>query len=141
MSSKPLDNLVKIGQLKAESPTANELKGLLHAARLKLQDAQIESLSLESRFELAYSAAHSFSLAALRSQGYRSENRFVVFQCLAHTTSLAPAKIRILSDAHNKRNLAAYEGEVDVTEGLVTSVIDATKDLLKICDNLPTQIT
>lgn len=86
MPSTPLDNLVKTGQLKVEPPTASELAGLLHAARLKFKDSQNNSLSLESRFELAYSAAHSFSLAALRSRGYRSENRFLVFQCLAHTT-------------------------------------------------------
>lgn len=136
MSSTPLDNLAKIGQLKAESPTTSEIKGLLQSARLKLKDSQNNSLSLESRFELAYSAAHSFSLAALRSHGYRSENRFLVFQCLTHTTKMPPSKIRILGDAHNKRNLSAYEGEVDVTEALVNSLIDATKDLQKICDNI-----
>lgn len=136
MPSTPLDNLVKTGQLKVEAPTASELSGLLHAARLKFKDSQNNSLSLESRFELAYSAAHSFSLAALRSRGYRSENRFLVFQCLAHTTTLPPSKVRILSDAHNKRNLSAYEGEVDVTETLVNSLIDATKDLLNFCDSL-----
>lgn len=136
MSSTPLDNLVKIGQLKKEPPTESEIIGLLHAARLKFKDSQNNSLSLESRFELAYSAAHSFSLAALRSHGYRSENRFLVFQCLAQTTKLPPSKIRILGDAHNKRNLSAYEGEVDVTEALVNSLIDTTKDLQKICDRI-----
>jgi len=138
MSSKQLDNLVKIGQLKAEPPAASELSGLLQAARAKLTDSQLTSLSLESRFELAYSAAHSFSQAALRSHGYRSENRYIVFQCLVHTTTLSSAKVRILSDAHNKRNRSAYEGEVDVTETIVNSLIDATKDLQKICDSLPT---
>lgn len=137
MSSKQLDNLVKTGQLKAEPPTASELNGLLQAARVKLKDAQNTSLSLESRFELAYSATHSFSLAALRSHGYRSENRYLVFQCLVHTTTLPQPKVRILSDAHNKRNRSSYEGEVDVTETLVNSLIDAAKDLQKICDSLP----
>ncbi len=136
MSSTPLDNLAKIGQLKAEPPSGSEIKGLLQAARLKLKDSQNDSLSLESRFELAYSAARSFSLAALRSRGYRSENRFLVFQCLTHTTKLSSSKIRILGDAHNKRNLSAYEGEVDVTEALFNSLIDATKELQKICDSL-----
>lgn len=136
MSSKPLDNLVKIGQLKTEPPSASEIHGLLQAARAKLKDSRNKSLSLESQFELAYAAAHSFSLAALRSHGYRSENRIQVFQCLIHTTTLSPAQVRILSDAHNKRNLSAYEGEVDVTETLVSSLIEITEELEKICNNL-----
>ena len=44
-----------------------------------------DSLSLDSRFDLAYNAAHAFSLAALRWHGYRSEHRYTVFQCLGES--------------------------------------------------------
>jgi hypothetical protein len=45
-----------------------------------LKDAHHQGLSLESRFDLAYNAAHALCLAALRWHGYRSGNRFIVFQ-------------------------------------------------------------
>lgn len=39
----------------------------------------IESLSEEGKFTLAYGAAHALVLAALRWHGYRSDNRYLVF--------------------------------------------------------------
>lgn len=50
--------------------------------RVRLKDAANATLGLESRFDLAYNAAHALSLAALRWHGYRSENRYLVFQTL-----------------------------------------------------------
>jgi len=80
-----LDNLVRVGQLKAEPRNDKEAKRLLAMARTRLKDAQLPSLSAEGRFTSAYNAAHAAALAALRWHGYRSENRYIVFQCLAHT--------------------------------------------------------
>ena len=57
------------------------------------------SLSLESRFDLAYNSAHAFCLAALRANGYRPQNRYVVFQLLPHTLGLGPEVWRILANA------------------------------------------
>ena len=127
MSTSPLDNLVRIGQLKAEPPAQAEFDGLLRSGQVRLHDAQIESLGLESRFDLAYNAAHALSLAALRWHGYRSENRYHVFQCLTHTLALEATQWRVLDQAHRKRNLAEYEGELDVDEALVAALIRATR--------------
>lgn len=76
------------------------------------------------------------SLAALRWHGYRSESRFVVFQCLVHTIGLQADKMRILSDAHNKRNKSAYEGETDVVESQVQSMISISKEVLGLVEKL-----
>ena len=73
MTSSPLDNLVRIGQLKAEPPAQTEFDGLVRSGLVRLTDAKNSALSLESRFDLAYNAAHALSLAALRWHGYRSE--------------------------------------------------------------------
>ena len=81
MTNDKLDNLARIGQLKAEPATEEEIAGLLRSGTVRLVDAKNESLSQESRFDLAYNAAHALSLAALRYAGYRSENRYLVFQC------------------------------------------------------------
>ena len=123
MSLPPLDNLVRIRQLKSEPASQTELKGLLRSGSARLKDAQLVQLSLDSRFDLAYNAAHAFSLAALRWHGYRSENRYLVFQCLEHTVKLPPEQWRVLEQAHRKRNVAEYEGHLDVDQALVESLI------------------
>lgn len=127
----PLDNLVSIGKLKAEPPAQAELDGLLASGAARIKDAEIESLSLESRFDLAYNAAHAFSLAALRFRGYRSENRFLVFQTLTHSVGLAPAEWRVLDEAHKKRNLIEYEGSADIDLALVTAMIRVAREVEK----------
>lgn len=89
MAHRKLDNLVATGQLKAEPPASAEIEGLIRSGEARLRDAQRPELALESRFDLAYNAAHAFALAALRWHGYRSDNRYIVFQALAHTVGLA----------------------------------------------------
>jgi len=74
MTSSPLENLVRIGKLKLEPPSQSEFDGLLRGGLVRLKDSENPSLSLDSRFDLAYNAAHSLSLAALRWHGYRSES-------------------------------------------------------------------
>lgn len=85
MTLGKLDNLVKINQLKVEPPDQKEFDGMVASAKWRLQDVQVEGLSDEGRFSLAYGAAHSISLAAMRWHGYRSENRYLVFECLQYT--------------------------------------------------------
>jgi len=53
MSATELDNLVRVGKLKREPPTAGEVEGLIRSGRIRLQDAAREDLALESRFEAA----------------------------------------------------------------------------------------
>ena len=123
MSNNELENLVKIDKLKAEAGTRAEFDGLVGSARKRLADARNDSLSSESRFDLAYNAAHAFALAALRRCGYRSEHRYVVFQSLGHTLGLDAAVWRVLAKAHNQRNLAEYEGRTEVDEQLLSDLI------------------
>lgn len=129
MGVTQLDNLVRIRQLKVEAPAQTELDGLVRSGNVRLKDAQVETLSLDSRFDLAYNAAHAFSLAALRWHGYRSEHRFTVFQCLEHTVNLPPELWRVLDQAHRKRNVAEYEGHLDVDRNLVEALIRVTQDV------------
>src|SRR6266576_90975 len=88
-----LDNLVRAGQLKREPAAQAELDGLIRSGLARLEDAANATLSLDGRFDLAYNAAHALSLAALRWHGYRSENRYLVFQTLAHTLNPSPRTV------------------------------------------------
>ena len=59
MSLPELDNLVRIGQLKAEPRNAQEVTRMLAMAQTRLSDAKLNKLSLEGRFISAYNAAHA----------------------------------------------------------------------------------
>lgn len=100
-----------------------ELAGLVRPGRVRLADAANLTLGLESRFDLAYNAAHALSLAALRWYGYRSESRYLVFQCLSHTVGLPAEQWRVLDQPHRKRNLADYEGHLEIDEAVVAALL------------------
>src|SRR5580704_16963358 len=137
MGQQELDNLVKIEKLKAEAPSRQEYDGMIKSARRGLADSQNESLETDSQFDLACEAAHKFGLAALRRLGYRSENRITVFQTLVHTLGIEKTDLQIFLKAHNERNLAAYEGRVDIDEKLLVTLIDATKRVESAISKLP----
>lgn len=135
--SKELVNLARIGKLKAEPGTPSEIKGLLTSGIERLADARNESLALSSRFDLAYNAAHAFSLAALRWHGYRSDNRYLVFQALPHTLGLPASVWRMLAKAHEVRNVAEYEGHFDGDANLLRSLIEAAESVRAAVVALP----
>jgi len=130
MSSQHLKNLVKIGSLKSEPPSQTEFNGLQRSANARLTDANNAALSVESRFDLAYNASHAMALAALRWHGYRSDNRYIVFQCLEHTLNLKPDVWRVLAQCHQIRNVAEYEGHLEISDQLLVELI-RTANLLK----------
>ena len=129
MSSR-LESLVGIGQLKRETPRADELDGLRASGESRLADAERPDLSFESRFDLAYNAAHSFALYALRRKGYRPSNRYIVFQVLAETAGVDTGVWRVLAKAHDKRNMSEYEGYLDQDERLLADLLVATRALM-----------
>lgn len=122
---------MKIGKLKKEAVSQSEFDGLVESGRTRLADAQRSVLALESRFDLAYNAAHALALAALRWHGYRSENRYLVFQCLEHTLRMPPDQWRVLSVSHERRNAAEYEGRVQIEERLVEDLTQVAQAVLK----------
>jgi hypothetical protein len=73
MGRQELDNLVKIGKLKAEPASRAEYNGMLTAAPTSLTDAQ-KDLDPDSKFRLAYGAAHPASKAFV--QRMRSASSF-----------------------------------------------------------------
>ena len=51
------------------------------------------------------------------------------FQCLQHTLDLPKEQWRVLDQAHRKRNLAEYEGEMDVDEQLVEAMLRVIQEV------------
>jgi hypothetical protein len=78
--SVTLQNLLKIGRLKAHEPNAAEVQRLLAAIRRNLTDAVATNISAETRFDAAYKAVMQ---CALRGGGKwrRAEERWRAYTC------------------------------------------------------------
>lgn len=137
MASAELERLADRGLLLREPPGRAELEGLIRSAERRLLDARKTDLSLDSRFDLAYNAAHALAHAALRHSGYRAEKRDLVFQCLAHTLATPAPTWRLLVKCHEERNQIEYEGMPSVNEVLVADLVAAARELLARIRELP----
>lgn len=134
----PLENLSGPGKpLKAERPDGKEFAGLKRAGLARLKDAENATVSPEGRFDLAYNAAHALCLAALRHCGYRPRHRYIVFQSLPHTLGLGPEVWRVLAKGHEIRNLAEYEGELEIDDRLLADLLTACKAVAEGLEKLP----
>jgi hypothetical protein len=125
------------GVVGKEAPDAKEFDGLVRSGLARLRDAEKPENSLESRFDLAYGAAHALCLAALRHHGYRASKRYIVFQILPDTLGLGPEVWRVLSKCHDMRNRTEYEGALDVDERLVADLVDACRKVAAKIKELP----
>jgi hypothetical protein len=137
MTLRELDNLVKAGTLKSEAPNEIEFKGLIESGRKRLADARKDDISAESRFDLAYNAAHAFALAAMRWHGYRPANkRYIVFQALPHTLGIPTPTWRVLDKCHGLRNAFEYDGTFNVDARLLDELVKAAELLQKALSSL-----
>lgn len=127
--NEPLEKLASTGLLKHERPGQEEIAGLLRTASVRLEDSLRLTNAPESRFDLAYNAAHAFALAALRIHGFRADKRYIVFQALPHTLGVDVSTWRLLDRCHRERNATEYEGIASIDEKLLDGLIEAALDL------------
>ncbi|MEX2327673.1 MAG: hypothetical protein WD558_08065 [Pseudomonadales bacterium] len=123
-----LDNLVKVNKLQEEAPNQGEFDAMFSQASEWLSDATEKNAPL-SRFLLAYEAAHGFARAALRWHGYRSNDRYIVFEVLDVTAGLETSECRVLASCHDVRNKTQYEGASAVSDQLVSELVEITAKL------------
>jgi hypothetical protein len=124
--TSPLERLAGAGKpLAVEPPDAKEFAGLKRSGLARLKNAANPVNSLESRFDLAYNAAHALCLAALRHRGFRPNHRYIVFQVPPHTLALGPEVWRVLDKCHQIRNLGEYEGDLNIDDRIVADLIAA----------------
>ena len=135
-----LDNLVRIGQLKLEPSTPDEISSYLRKAALYLRDAALDGMSPAGRFMLAYDAAHSLAFAALRVAGYRPDavrgRRAVVFQTLEATVD-APKELWVALDRyHTRRNASEYAGMVEASAVEADDLLELAQQLEALCNRV-----
>ena len=111
-SRSPLERPAGPGNVVAkEPPDAEEFAGLVRSGLARLKDAENEANSLDSRFDLAYSAAHALCPG--------------------------PEVWRVLSKCHDMRNRTEYEVVLDVDDRLVSDLIDACRTVAAKVRRLP----
>lgn len=111
-----LANLLKIGRLKAHQPTAAEMRRLLDAARRNIEDAGVDRVSDETRFDAAYKVIMQLALAAMLANGFRPStnepgHHQTLLQSLPLTVGLAQDRWGVIDALRRKRNAADYLGD------------------------------
>jgi hypothetical protein len=129
-----LKNLHRIGQLEEHEPDATQVRRMLKSAERSIADARQESISPESRFDVAYRAITLLSMVALWANGFRSArsrpgHHQTMIQSLVHTIELDRDQVLLLDTFRVKRNAIDYTGE-DVDEASVDECIGAVSSLL-----------
>jgi hypothetical protein len=125
-----LDNLMKIGRIKAHTTSAAEIGDLLAAANRNLADARAENISVENRFDAAYKCVMQSALASMMASGFRPDAKALghhqtVIQSLPKTVGLAPERVAVLDTLRNKRNLSDYTGRLIDPASLRTCITEA----------------
>jgi len=126
--------LLKIGQLKAHPPDAEEIERLLNAAQRNLRDARVTRISAETRFDAAYKAIMQSALAALMMHGYRPDtnrpgHHMTVVQSVPLTMGVETKRVAVLDTLRRQRNVADYTGD-DIDESTVEHCINEASGLL-----------
>ena len=124
-----LENLIGKG-LDSEPANRVEIKRLLDKIVTKLADAEVESISLETRFDIAYEALLQIGLVALRSHHLRPNSRgghhAIALQSLPLTIGYPREKVRLLDEFRKQRAAGLYDGSFSPSESELRELIDAT---------------
>ena len=129
-----LENLLRIGKLKAHAADEGEIARLLESAQRALGDASVSGLSADARLELAYRALMQSALAAMLASGYRPStsepgHHQVVIQALPKTIGMAPDRVQLLEAYRKARNQSDYRG-VPVSDAVAGECVEDARRLL-----------
>ena len=136
MPEEELNNLARIGMLDKVPFSAALLQKMLATAHTRLQDAQRNDNSTETRFDCAYTAIRAVADAALHASGWRTStskpgHHQTTLQCLVHTLGVSPATVRVLDALRKQRNLSDYDGEL-VTEQTLRECLQQAQTLSEL---------
>ncbi|GFZ77550.1 hypothetical protein GCM10011403_20840 [Pseudohongiella nitratireducens] len=127
-----LDNLLGMS-LERIKPDILTIQRLLEAAKRNLNDAQIEAVSNENRFDAAYKAIMQMANAALQASGYRTltskpGHHQTMIQTLPKTIGLDADLVIVLDALRKQRNVADYSGDL-VADKAVAECISHAEQL------------
>jgi hypothetical protein len=125
-----LDNLARIGLLKAHTPSASEALRLLASAERNLKDAHVAGISDETRFDAGYKAIMQCALMALMASGYRPATSMpghhqTMIQSLPLTLDVSNDDWLVLDALRRKRNVNDYAGDLIDPESVRECIVRA----------------
>jgi hypothetical protein len=111
-----LDNLVSIGTLQRANIDHGAIHRLVIAAGRHLNEARLEEISSDTRFDLAYKCILKVAMAGLAAEGYRtSQNQpghhQTAIQCLVWTLGIPTPSLIALDALRKQRNISEYAGD------------------------------
>lgn len=111
-----LENLIG-RSLERVEPDGLMIQRLLEAAQRNINDAQIEAVSNENRFDAAYKAIMQMANAALQASGFRTltskpGHHQTMIQTLPKTLGLDTDQVIVLDALRKQRNVADYSGDL-----------------------------
>ena len=129
-----LDNLLRIGKLKAHAADEREIARLLESAEQALKDASVAGLSSEARLGLAWRGVMQAALGAIMANGYRpatSEpgHHQLLVQALPKAIGMAPERVPVLEAYRKARNQSDYRG-VPVSDAVARECAEEARRLL-----------
>jgi len=129
-----LDNLVGKGLAKAATD-ADEVARYLTMIESKLKDSKNSSISLVSRFDLAFESLLQAAVLSLRVNGYRTTSQAghqqLAIQTLPKSIGLDAVEVRTLEEYRRKRSAGLYEADYSPTEEEVKAVIKSGDEVLR----------
>ena len=131
-----LQNLQRIGKIKDHAPTPAEVQRLLAAIDRNMADAAVDSISDETRFDVAYKAVMQCALVAMLAAGYRPAtnepgHHQTMIQSLPLTLGVANDVWVVLDALRRQRNANDYTG-APMTADVVAECLTQAKALRKL---------
>jgi hypothetical protein len=119
--------------LQQEPTDSAEIARFLTKIDSKLADCLSNSISLDTRFDIAYEALLQCGLAALRAHGLRPDSRgghhVMALQTLPTTIGFPKEKIRILDEFRKQRAAGLYDGSFNPSEAELHALVDTAVGL------------
>lgn len=130
-----LENLLALQRLLSVTPDKAAVARLLRAAQRNLQDAGLEALSADNRFDAAYKTILQCAMLGLLANGYRTStsqpgHHQTALQALPKSLGVAPERVVVLDTLRRKRNLNDYDGE-PVTDATLATCLEEAAALLR----------
>ena len=135
-----LQEFLDSGRLRRHKASAEEIRKLFEVVKRDLADAQVQGLSEDRCFTIAYNAALQASRAYLAAEGYRTAGQghhHTVFQALRRLLDKEHHHVLdYLDDCRSKRNLAEYLGTEVTSEQEVADLIREAQEFSKLLHGL-----
>jgi uncharacterized protein (UPF0332 family) len=128
-----LETWVEYGWLKAEPSSPEEIRDLFGIVARALNDAKVDAISEDLRFQAAFGAALTAANAALRASGYRTRvqqgHHQKIVESLELTVKADPKLIQKLKVFSKKRNAVNYDAAGTISQQDLEQAIKVANEL------------